>query len=216
MPQRFEDLTGNRYGRLVALRREPSERYTKWACQCDCGNLKTVQAVSLKNGDTQSCGCLFRERASKRFKGRKDRITHGLSRSPEYRVWASMLERCRNPNTVGYPRYGGRGIKVCERWDSFDNFIADMGRRPSGDYSIEREDNDGNYEPSNCRWATREEQAYNRTKTILIDYRGAKITTLEASKISGLSTNIVKTRWFKGWSAEDIIHRPKRQPSGYK
>lgn len=211
MSTSLHDLTGTRFGRLVVLQRhEPSGRYTKWTCKCDCGNLKTVHASSLKNGDTKSCGCLFREETSKRFSNRKDRITHGMSRSPEYRVWASMIDRCKNLRGKRYANYGGRGISVCDRWMIFENFITDMGERPDVGYSIERKNNDGNYEPSNCRWATRKEQDYNKSSTIMLDYKGSKITTLEASQISGISPLRIRQRIFVGWPVDDAINKPQR------
>ena len=149
---------GQRFGRLTAIKRIAG----KWRCRCDCGKVVRVFRENLTSGHTRSCGCLARDVTARR---NRDNARHGHCKNNQstkiYRVWSSMLERCRSPQHHAYDRYGGRGITVCDRWLVFENFLADMGECPSG-YSLDRINNDGNYEPSNCRWATDSEQNKNR------------------------------------------------------
>ena len=154
------DVTGQRFGRLLVLAMTRIGDFAGCSCLCDCGTEKAIAWRAIKGGDVKSCGCFASERIA------AQNLTHGDcvgGPSAEWIVWRSMHQRCSDPGHKSYKDYGGRGIRVCERWQSFANFLADMGRRPALAHSIDRyPNNDGNYEPSNCRWATASEQARNR------------------------------------------------------
>jgi hypothetical protein len=204
-------LAGQRFVRLMAIEPVGSRGSTGvlWRCVCDCGNEAVVPAGTLRKGIVKSCGCLLRELAAKRCIAMN--TSHGLSKIPEYAVWAAMLRRCRRPQEDSYARYGARGISVCNRWLDFANFIADMGRRPGYGWSLERINNDGNYEPGNVRWATAKEQARNRRTSSFLTFNGRTATIAEWCEITGLTQQQVSGRLSRqGWSVERTLTEPLR------
>lgn len=171
-----------------------------WLCVCECGAMSTVRGGHLKSGASVSCGCYQKEVASVSSK------THGSSDSPEYRAWSNMLDRCRNKNSPGFHRYGGRGISVCDEWaGSFLAFIKDIGERPSSHHSIDRIDNDGDYCPSNCRWATSKQQSRNRADNRIIEFNGRSQTLYQWAEETGLNNSTISGRIRNGWPIEKAL-----------
>ena len=167
------DLTGQKVGRLTVISQSLTiNKKIYWLCACDCGNEKTVQGSKLKNGESSSCGCARSEKLSEMAKKRNTKHGHNIvgNMNITYKTWISMNHRCRAKSGINYKNYGSRGITVCERWLVYENFLKDMGERPSTDYSIDRIDNNGNYEPSNCRWATRSQQQNNKRNNKCLDH----------------------------------------------
>jgi len=178
------DIGGHRFGRLFVISRAEvtGARNVMWHCKCDCGNM-TVAAAANIGRTTFSCGCLAKETAADLLRKARYSRSHGMSKSAEHRIWNGIQQRCHNPNAPKYFRYGARGIKVCKRWrDSFENFYADMGPRPSSCRSIERKDNNGNYEPNNCVWATIAEQSRNTRTNHFITIDGVSLCVVDWCK----------------------------------
>lgn len=201
-------LAGERFGKLVAVE-ETGKKNGKsvWLCNCDCGAQTEVLRNNLVSGITKSCGCLRKEASTER--ATKHGHTTHTDRSSEYESWQGMKNRCKNPSHMSWPRYGGRGIKVCPQWvDSFETFLKDMGPKPTEEHSIDRIDNDGNYEPGNCRWATSEEQHFNRADTVLVTARGKTMNVREWAEETGLNERTIRTRIRKGWDHERAVSTP--------
>lgn len=160
------DLQNKRFGRWIVIRESTKRKGGKvyWLCKCDCGNIGKVIGTNLKLGLSQSCGCLLRERASKANRIHGQRTTKNTTRT--YQAWKAMRQRCNNSKTSAYKNYGGRGINICSHWDKFENFFEDMGEAPKG-LTLDRINNDGNYEPQNCRWTTYLQQAQNNRRAKL-------------------------------------------------
>jgi len=204
MTRRY-DLTGKRFGRLVALHPDKNEKGRRvWKCQCDCGNVSYPLTSNLVLGGTNSCGCLFKEKLLKRI------TSHGKANTKIYKLWTYMISRCHNPNDTCYDRYGGRGISVCDEWHDFEQFYADMGNCPDG-MSIDRIDNDGNYEPDNCRWATIIQQANNKSSNAMIEFNGERMSMMDWSRKLGISYPALRHRRQRGWSVERMLTTPVKK-----
>lgn len=212
LPARAMDLTKEPpFGRLtaVAYMGKAESGAKLWKCICECGNECVVQGGALTTGHTRSCGCYFREIS------RSTNTKHGESgknTSPEYVAWSGMIDRCYREKNKSYHRYGGRGIKVCGRWrSSFEVFLADMGRKPSQDHSIDRYPNgDGDYEPGNCRWATDTEQARNTARNVLLTWNGVTKCVNEWAEEVGIHWRTIHHRVRLGWQVERMLtERPR-------
>lgn len=207
------NLLGMTFGRWKVIAKSDPSKYgnSKWLCQCKCGSdPKSVLGYNLYNGISKSCGCLSREVTSRRS------ITHGHSpcreqHIPEYDVWRAMKGRCLNTRRLDYPRYGGRGITVCDRWrESFEAFLADMGPRPSADHQIERKNNDLGYSPENCIWTTRTRQARNRRDNSRFEYLGKMLCMAELLELSEckVGQTCLWKRLQKGWPVSLALATP--------
>lgn len=195
-------LSGRTFGRLTAISKTDKRvnKNVMWLCQCMCGRQAIVASSKLVNGHTKSCGCLRAETLR----------THGMSRQKEFRVWLAMLDRCMNPDNRGYFRYGGRGIAVCERWKTYEHFLADMGPLPTG-YEIDRIDNDGNYEPDNCQWSTDKQQSRNRSNNRMLTFGGETMCVASWAERIGIRPSHLHSRLTLGWSIEKTLTQPVRQ-----
>ncbi len=209
-----KDITGLRSGRLVAL--GPVGRYVRpdgngteiiWQCRCDCGKEHDVFGKCLRFKQVRSCGCLNQEKRSERAKRRS---FTGTGTVPEQNIWRKMINRCYNSAEDSYPGYGARGIRVCDMWrDDFMAFYRDMGSRPSRLHSIERIDNDKDYGPDNCRWATRLEQANNKRNNLWIEAFGRRQTLSQWAREVGKKAWLIRQRIVdSGWPPEKALTEP--------
>lgn len=203
------DLTGQKFNRLTVLERAENSKCGKarWLCRCECGNEVIVLGSSLTSGHTKSCGCLSREKFLEHTK------THGMTRTSIYNTWVSMIQRCENPKCKNFDRYGGRGIKVCERWHDFNNFYADVSILPhfgEKGYTLDRIDNNGNYCPENCRWATAKEQCRNQRTNIKVFYDGKEMMIEEAAQKSGINHKTLYKRYHAGKRGEELFKPVKK------
>lgn len=201
------DLTGQKFGRWTVLNRTEGRRQN-WDCRCECGREKSVYGADLRVGKSLSCGCLRGEGVAQR---NRDSAKHGMFGTPEYKTWSSMIQRCTNSSASAWPNYGGRGIGICISWrESFEEFYADMGPRPKGT-TLGRIDNEGDYEPGNCRWETFKEQASNRRSSRLITYNDETKTLQQWADWAGLSIHTLSKRLGKyGWDFDRAITAPLR------
>lgn len=200
---RAVDLTGQRFGLLIAVERVRSRDHQDgiWLCRCDCGGERRTGVHLLTSGKTTNCGC--------------KRRTHGHSygsngrKSPTYLSWSNMLARCTNPTNPAYDHYKKLGIVVWDGWRSFERFLADMGDRPEGT-TLDRIDNDGNYEPGNCRWATKTRQANNRRTNLRLEYKGNAYSLADLARATGQSKETLRVRLVRpgGWSVAEAVETP--------
>lgn len=208
---KFRNLIGCVFGKITvvdfadSIKNSDGKSVRMWKCQCECGTVKNIRSCNLQRGGSLSCGCVAREKS-------RQRATHGYARGGktprEYWVWVSMHQRCENENNKSFRNYGGRGIKVCERWESFGEFMNDMGYRPSSRHTIERIDNDGHYSPDNCRWATRHDQSRNTRQNHLIAFNGTTQCLADWAYQLGMSFNTLEKRLRDGWTEEDALTTP--------
>lgn len=196
-----KDRTGVRYGRLLVVGFSHFEgKNVYWDVRCACGTNKVVMGNSLQCGHTKSCGCLVREIA----RNLPRKITHGMSKSRTYRVWSDMKQRCLNKNKERYFDYGGRGIKVCDRWLNFENFYEDMGDAPDT-LTIERVDNNEGYSKSNCRWTTTKDQSRNKRNNITLKHNNKSLIASDWAKETGISKSTILERFHKGLPVMEVL-----------
>lgn len=204
IPLRVKDLTGHKYGQWTVVQYAgiaPNSRKAAWLCECKCGTRRAITSNNLQRA--LSCGCGRRQKTILR------NTTHGRARSPEHRTWCGMLQRCYNQNNTGYEDWGGRGITVCDRWkNSFENFFADMGTKPFPGASIGRLDNDGNYEPKNCRWETHEQQAKNTRRTRRFAIGSESKCFSEWAEEAGVSPAAFANRVNANWNEDELLAPP--------
>ena len=211
MPE-LQILTGQRFGRLLVIGPNYfSKGTTYWICQCDCGSIKRFAAQNLKRGASNSCGCLNKELIINRS------TVHGMRRrkhtTQEYTVWCNIRQRCNDQNSISYKYYGARGISVCERWiNSFENFINDMGNKPTKEHSIGRINNNGNYSPDNCRWETIHDQSRNTRRNRLFTINGITKTMYDWAVSNNILPHTVARRIdVYGWEPVRALTQPARK-----
>lgn len=201
-PSRVKDITGQTFGKLTVL--AFSEIRPKlgayWACHCECGRDTVHRGADLRQGRIISCGCHKAQRM------REAATTHGLSHLPIFGRWCGMIQRCNDPNHVAYDRYGAKGITVCERWLSFENFYADMGEPPTAHHSIERRNGSLGYFKDNCYWATRSQQARNTSQNHLLTFRGKTQCVAAWADETGIKASVIRNRINRyGWTVDRAL-----------
>lgn len=207
---RRQCVIGNRYGRLTVISdAPPNDRWNRRRvhCRCDCGDTRSYELSAVRTGNTASCGCAVRERIA------QVTYSHGQRGSMAYQSWASAKQRCTNPNNPAYPRYGGRGVVMCDRWlHDFAAFFADMGERPSPLHTLDRRDNEGQYSPDNCRWATSQQQNENKRSNRVITHNGESLTITAWGRRLKMSPNTIHQRLADSFSVEAALTpNPKRR-----
>lgn len=205
---KVKDITGQQFGRLTAIRPEGLDSHgrTKWLCDCSCGNQAVVAGFLLRQGHSTSCGC---RRLEMIRAPRPHQRTHGLTETPIYAIWHSMVQRCCNERQPSFPGYGGRGITVCAEWLSFDRFYADFGHlRPTRQHTMDRRDNDAGYHPGNVRWVLQEVQNNNRRDNVRLTFMGETLTVTQWSRRVGISASCLFSRVKSGWPVDKTLTLP--------
>lgn len=204
---KLKDLTGQKFGRLtVIMRTENIGSKTAWLCKCDCGKKTVVSGSNLHNGHVRSCGCLWKDFVPGNNK--KLNTRHGETHTKLYRAWGNMRYRCNNPNCKSYKDYGGRGITICEEWESYEAFRDwALANGFANDRSIDRIDVNGNYEPSNCRWTDMKTQSNNKRDNNYLTFQGQTRTIQEWSEITGIKWTTIKERIKRGWTVEKALSK---------
>lgn len=206
MAKRLDVPIGRQFGKLVIVeevepKRHPSGRTMRMvAARCNCGTMTTIGLFNVVQGKSRSCGC-------GKIESGKRSARHGLSLTPTWNSWISMIQRCRDKNCANYARYGASGITVCDKWMTFENFLSDMGERADG-MSIDRIDGTKGYEPGNCRWATSKQQARNMKTNRLLEFRGENISLAEWAERLGLNSSTIRTRLRDGWTVDRALKTP--------
>ena len=194
------NMIGQKYAKLTVLSQVGVNKSGEkmYECLCECGNIKVIRGNSIRRGLTTSCGCYRSQYISNKNK------SHEQCDNPTYKSWTAMKSRCLNPNTVAYQNYGGRGIKICDEWMDFNNFLRDMGDKPKGK-TLDRIDVNGNYEPSNCRWASVKEQNRNTRQNVMITYNGETLCMKEWAERLSISYPTLQSRIRSGWDAKKAL-----------
>ena len=204
------DLGGQRFGKLLVMCSVGSDKRGNrlWECRCDCGGATKVTTSNLRRGHSRSCGC-------GKGKNPNPKTKHGKHDSPIYDIWTAMKQRCLNPNCDAYRNYGGRGITLCKSWHQFENFYADMGDPPNG-LTLDRIDNDGNYEVNNCRWVSRKRQQRNMRTSVKVEYEGKSVLLadlFDRLALPGLKYNTVHQRIHNGWPVQKALETEAQRRS---
>lgn len=203
----FKDITGHKFHRWTVQGFTGMEKgRTTWECLCDCGTTKKVNGCNLRNGESMSCGCLVVDTQRSRL------TTHGESKNdkqtPEYRTWSDIFGRCLNPKNRSFGNYGGRGIGICDKWRSYDEFLSDMGRRPTAKHTLDRKNNSKGYGPDNCRWATKAQQSQNMRSNRMMTLDGKTLCVAEWAEITGIKIGVIRGRLNRGWDDEKSLTTP--------
>jgi hypothetical protein len=216
---RLLDIAGCYFGRWrVISKAHVQKSKVMWLCECECGTLRMVAGSNLHSGKSVSCGCAVPWLVAESWEDRRRKLGQRrdlstslrMSLRATYNSWIAMRQRCENPNHAKWPRYGGRGIKVCERWRVFENFAGDMGARPEG-CTLDRIDNDGHYEPGNCRWLDSAGQGLNRKQAHAVILDGVRMSTASACRNAGIAHGIVSRRLHQGWTLQRALFTPPQR-----